>query len=64
MASHVTPSRRQTPTYRPVPPPRTWRIAAVDVIAVLSPTGIILAMWVRHDGWTSSTLGGQLPSDN
>jgi predicted ferric reductase len=45
-----------------VPLPRTWRIAAVDIIAVLVANGvIILAMWLRHDGLDQlSTLGGQL----
>ncbi|MFL5675008.1 MAG: ferric reductase-like transmembrane domain-containing protein [Chloroflexota bacterium] len=62
MASQVTPRPRPTPPYRPVPLPRSWSIAAVDVVAVLVANGvIILGMWLRHDGLDQlSTLGGQL----
>ncbi len=64
VASNVTPRHRTPPTStpRPVPLPRTWTIAAVDIIAVLVANGIvILAMWLRHDGLDQlSTLGGQL----
>ncbi|MFL5713542.1 MAG: ferric reductase-like transmembrane domain-containing protein [Chloroflexota bacterium] len=62
MAGQVTPPPRPTSSYTPVPLPRTWSIAAVDVVAVLIANGvIILAMWLRHDGLDQlSTLGGQL----
>ena len=45
-----------------MPLPRTWKIAAVDIVAVLVANGVvILAMWLRHDGLDQlSTLGGQL----
>jgi len=64
VASQVTPRDRtpRTSPPRPVPLPRTWKIAAVDIIAVLVANGIlILAMWLRHDGLDQmSTLGGRL----
>src|SRR3954454_18857094 len=62
VAGQVTRHPRPTSSYSPVPLPRTWSIAAVDVVAVLIANGvIILAMWLRHDGLDPlSTLGGQL----
>src|SRR3954470_6716716 len=62
VAGQVTPHPRPTSSYSRVPLPRSWSIAAVDVVAVLVANGvIILGMWLRHDGLDQlSTLGGQL----
>ena len=59
----ATPPRRPaTRSQRPVPLPRTWSIAATDILAILIGNGVlILGMWVHHGGLDQlETLGGQL----
>jgi predicted ferric reductase len=54
--------RPETRARRPVPLPRTWSIAATDILAVLIGNAVlILGMWVHHGGLEQlDTLGGQL----